>query len=49
MKAEVLRELSRFDEALDLLKHNFPEDYSQVVAWIRQLAEQGMPTVATLP
>jgi hypothetical protein len=49
MKAEVLRELSRFDEALHLLEHNFPQDYSQAVQRIRQLAEQGVATVATLP
>jgi hypothetical protein len=49
MKAEVLRELSRFDDALHVLKRIFPEDYSQAVARIRQLAEQGMATVATLP
>jgi hypothetical protein len=48
MKAEALRELSRFEEALHLLKHNFPEDYSQAALRIRQLTEQGIATVATL-
>jgi hypothetical protein len=38
MKAEILRELSRFDEALLLLQHPFPKDYQDAVKQIKKLA-----------
>lgn len=48
MKAEVLRELSRFDEALQLLEGVFPEDYQHAVQRIRELASSKESQVATL-
>ncbi len=48
MKAEVLRELSRFDESLRLLESNFPADYQHAVHRIRELATSHDPLVATL-
>jgi hypothetical protein len=38
MKAEVMRELSRFDEALSLLAYPYPDNYSHAVTCIRELA-----------
>jgi hypothetical protein len=37
-KAEALRELSRFGEALSLLDQAYPQDYARAVAGIRSLA-----------
>ena len=48
MKAEVLRELSRFDDALRLLDSQFPEDYDHAVNRIRDLASNSESKVATL-
>jgi hypothetical protein len=48
IKAEVLRELSQFEEALALLQSNFPEGYARAVAKIQQLAQQGEARVAQL-
>ncbi len=38
MKAEALRELGRFEEALRLLTSDFPENYAAFVAYLRDLA-----------
>ena len=48
MKAEVLRELSRFDEASRLLEGAFPEDYERTVQRIRDLAASKDSKVASL-
>lgn len=48
MKAEALRELSRFDEALRLLEGNFPDDYQHALHRIRRLAASRESQVATL-
>lgn len=48
MKAEALRELGRFEEALRLLASDFPEDYRAVVAFLRGLAERRDPLVREL-
>lgn len=48
MKAEVLRELSRFDEALRLLEGVFPEDYQHAVQRIRDLAASKESQVVSL-
>jgi len=48
MKAEVLRELSHFDEALRLLEGTFPGDYQDAVHRIRELATSNNNHVATL-
>lgn len=48
MKAEVLRQLSRFDDALRHLDADYPEGYSDAVQRIRELALQSNAKVATL-
>jgi hypothetical protein len=48
MKAEVMRELSRYDEALSLLDFAYPDDYSHAVTRIRELATSGDAMVAKL-
>lgn len=48
MKAEAMRELSRFDEALSLLAKPFPDQYSSAVKRIRELAASKNATVAKL-
>jgi hypothetical protein len=48
MKAEVLRELSLFDESLKLLSGNFPSDFQQAVGRIRELALSGICRVEML-
>lgn len=48
MKAEVLRELSRFDEALALLEDAFPKGYEHAVKRIRDLASSQDNQVAKL-
>ena len=48
MKAEVLRHLSRFDDALRLLDSEFPETYSHAVQQIRDLVLRSDYKVATL-
>lgn len=45
MKAEILRELGQFTEALALLRHPFCSSHAQVVAVIRTYSEQGDPFV----
>jgi len=45
MKAEVLRELGRFDGALELFDFDFPKDYAAAAAFIRNLAENKDPLV----
>ncbi len=44
-KAEVLRELGRFDEALQLLEFDFPDEYKKVADLIRELARRKNPLV----
>lgn len=44
-KAEVLRELERFDEALRLLEFDFPDQYEKVTSLIRELAQRKDPLV----
>lgn len=41
MKAEIMRELGRFDEARKLLKVEFPSDLAHAASLIRKLAERG--------
>ena len=48
MKAEALRQLSRFEDALRLLNGDFPEEYAHAVNLIRDLAAQGNTYVAKL-
>jgi len=48
MKAEVLRHISRFDEALHLLDGNFPEGYSRAVRKLQELAHLSNSNVAKL-
>jgi len=48
MKAEVSRELSRFDDALRILAGAFPEDYLDAVQRIRDLASRSDCKVARL-
>jgi len=45
MKAEVLRELGRFDDAIRILEFHFPNEYASVVALIRSLAQKKDPMV----
>jgi len=45
MKAEVLRELGRFDDAIRVLEFHFPSEYANVVALIRNLAQKEDPIV----
>lgn len=47
-KAEALRELARFDEALALLDFEFPEGLAPWIARIRELALTGNATVAAV-
>jgi len=49
LKAEALRELGRFEEALDTLKDPFPEELQELASLIRTLAEQGLFQVMELP
>ncbi len=46
LRAELARELGRFPEALQLLNHDFGEDYAATAAQIRELAEQDLAGVA---
>lgn len=48
MKAEVFRELSRFDDALGLLDFKFPAGYEEVLGAIRELALAGNSKVAPI-
>ena len=38
MQAEILRELERFDESLQVLASDFPREYEDIVSFIRSLA-----------
>jgi len=49
MKAEVLRELGRFDEAIRVLDFRFPKEYTSVAALIRNLAQKKDPIVREIP
>ncbi len=50
MRADALRELSRFDEALALLEAtDWPEEVRNAVALIKKLAESRKPRVAKIP
>jgi hypothetical protein len=46
MKAEILRELSRFEEALAILEHPFPKGYKDAVKQIKKLAQAKKNLVA---
>jgi hypothetical protein len=48
MKAEVMRELSRYDEALSLLAFTYPGNYARAVTRIRELATSKEARVAKL-
>lgn len=45
LKAEIARELGRFDECLRLLAYQFEEGYEYVVGFIRKLAEEKVRAV----
>jgi hypothetical protein len=45
LKAEIARELGRYDECLLLLSYQFEEGYDWTVAFIRKLAEEKVRTV----
>lgn len=49
MKAEALRELSRFGEALTLLTGSLPDEAQDAVEFIKKLAEAQNCSVAALP
>jgi hypothetical protein len=48
LKAEIARELGRFDECLLLLSYQFEEDYGSAVGFIRKLAEDKVRVVHQL-
>jgi hypothetical protein len=45
LKAEIARELGRFDECLLLLSYQFEEGYGWAVGFIRKLAEEKVRAV----
>jgi len=45
MKAEIKRELGRFEEAEDILKEPFPADFAEDVSFIRKLIQRREPFV----
>ncbi|MRR30334.1 hypothetical protein EG834_08425 [bacterium] len=45
LKAEIARELGRFDECLDLLAYQFEERYGRWAAFIKNIAEEKVRTV----
>jgi hypothetical protein len=49
MKAEILRELGRFDEAIQLLEFDFPSKYTSIVTLIRDLARRKDSLVREIP
>ena len=48
-KAELLRELGRFDDAINLLDHPFPRKYKTIVALVRRLAQEEDFIVRKIP
>lgn len=48
LKAEALRELSRFEEALALLNEGLPENAKETIAIIRDLAEKSDPSLVEI-
>ena len=46
LRAELVRELGRFPEALQLINFDFGADYATTAARIRELAEQSKAGVA---
>ena len=48
MKAEIKRELGQFEDAEDILKHRFDEEYSQYYSVIKKLVEKRDPIVAKM-
>lgn len=48
MKAEIARELGRYEECLTLLNHKFDDDFIYVADTIRQLARDRSTKVAEL-
>jgi len=49
MKAELARELGRFDEAMQLLDCDFPGEYAQAADFIRRLAREKDAAVREIP
>jgi hypothetical protein len=49
MKAEAMRELGRFDEAIRLLDFGFPSEYADVAALIGELAQREDRVVREIP
>jgi endogenous inhibitor of DNA gyrase (YacG/DUF329 family) len=49
LKAEVARELGRFDECLRLLSYQFGEDYDFVLSFIKSLAQDQVQGVRAFP
>jgi hypothetical protein len=45
LKAEIARELGRFDECLLLLSYQFEADYDRIVSFIKKLAEEKVRAV----
>ncbi len=45
LKAEVARELGRFDEALEILRSEFPSQYQRVVTLMQELSQAKDPMV----
>lgn len=49
LKAEIARELGRFDECLSLLSYQFGENYDLAVDFIKSLAQEGVQGVRAFP
>jgi hypothetical protein len=49
MKAEVARELARFDDAIRILEFNFSSKYTKIASLIRELAQEKDPIVKEIP
>jgi hypothetical protein len=49
LKAEIARELGRFDDCLRLLSHQSVQDYTRAVDFIKGLAQEGIQGVRAFP
>jgi hypothetical protein len=49
LKAEIARELGRFDDCLRLLSHQSVQDYARAVDFIKGLAQEGVQGVRVFP
>ncbi len=49
LKAEVARELGRFDEALEILRSEFPSKYQRVVTLMQELSQAKDRLVRQIP